>query len=62
MIFFMSLARSVYRKKKEKGEIFLDLKLLEIKPGELDRRLESWLESIDRIGYVTEPDKIVFHE
>lgn len=46
----------------EKGEIFLDLKLLEIKPGELDRRLESWLDSIDRIGYVTEPDKIVFHE
>lgn len=43
----------------EKGEIFLDLKLLEIKQGELDRRLESWL---DRIGYVTEPDKIVFHE
>ena len=59
MIFFMSLARSVYRKKEE---IFLDLKLLEIKPGELDRRLESWLDSIDRIGYVTEPDKIVFHE
>ena len=55
----MSLARSVYRKKEE---IFLDLKLLEIKPGELDRRLESWLDSIDRIGYVTEPDKIVFHE
>ena len=44
------------------GEIFLDLKLLEIKPGESDRRLESWLDSIDRIGYVTEPDKIVFHE
>lgn len=43
----------------EKGEIFLDLKLLEIKPGELDGRLESWLDSI---GYVTEPDKIVFHE
>ena len=43
----------------EKGEIFLDLKLLEIKQGELDRRLESWLDSI---GYVTEPDKIVFHE
>ena len=39
----------------EKGEIFLDLKLLEIKQGELDRRLESWLDSIDRIGYVT-PD------
>ena len=56
MIFFMSLARSVYRKK---GEIFLDLKLLEIKPGELDGRLESWLDSI---GYVTEPDMLVFHE
>lgn len=40
----------------------MDLKLLEIKQGELDRRLESWLDSIDRIGYVTEPDKIVFHE
>lgn len=37
----------------------MDLKLLEIKPGELDVRLESWLDSI---GYVTEPDKIVFHE
>lgn len=46
----------------EKGEIFLNLKLLETKPGELDRRLESWLGSIDRIGYVTEPDEIVFHE
>ena len=40
----------------------MDLKLLEIKPGELDRRLESWLRSIDMIGYVTEPDEIVFHE
>ena len=46
----------------EKGEIFLNLKLAEIKPGELDRRLESWLRSIDMIGYVTEPDEIVFHE
>ena len=46
----------------EKGEIFLNLKLVEIKPGELDRRLESWLRSIDMIGYVTEPDEIVFHE
>ena len=34
----------------EKGEIFLNLKLMETKPGELDRRLESWLHSIDGIG------------
>ena len=46
----------------EKGEIFLNLKLMETKPGELDRRLESWLHSIDGIGYLTEPDKIIFHE
>lgn len=46
----------------EKGEIFLNLKLIETKPGELDRRLESWLHSIDGIGYLTEPDKIIFHE
>ena len=54
---------AIVREIKARGhKIFLDLKLLEIKPGELDRRLESWLDSIDRIGYVTEPDKIVFHE
>ena len=46
----------------EKGEIFLNLNLIETKPGELDRRLESWLHSIDGIGYLTEPDKIIFHE
>ena len=46
----------------EKGEIFLNLKLIETNPGELDRRLESWLHSIEGIGYLTEPDKIIFHE
>ena len=76
MIFFMSSARIVYRKndrrnlygenqngkRKENGEIFLNLKLMETKPGELDRRLENWLHSIDGIDYLTEPDKIIFHE
>ena len=42
----------------EKGEIFLNRKLIETKPGELDRRLESWLHTIEWIGYLTEPDKI----
>lgn len=46
----------------EKGEIFLNLKLIETKPGELDRRLESWLHTIEGIGYLTKPDKIIFHE
>ena len=46
----------------EKGEIFLTRKLIETKSGELDRRLESWLRTIDGIGYFTEPDKIIFRE
>lgn len=46
----------------EKGEIFLNRKLIETKPGELDRRLASWLRTIEWIGYLTEPDKIIFRE
>ncbi len=46
----------------EKGEIFLNLELIDTEPGELDRRLESWLHSIDMIGYLTKYDEIVFHE
>ena len=46
----------------ENGEIFLNLQLIETKKGELDRRLESWLQSIDLIGYLEEPHEILFRE
>lgn len=46
----------------EKGEIFLNLQLIETKKGELDRRLKSWLQSIDLIGYLEEPHEILFRE
>lgn len=46
----------------EKGEIFLNRELTETKRGELDRRLESWLCTIDAIGYLTSSDEIIFHD
>ena len=55
----MSSARIVYRKNENDRR---NLNLIETKPGELDRRLESWLHSMDGIGYLTEPDKVIFHE
>jgi len=46
----------------QKGEIFLNCKLLEIQKGELDRRLDSWLDSIGLSGYLREPHKVYFRE
>lgn len=47
---------------REKGEIFINGELMETDPRELDKRLESWLTSIDLIGYLTNPHEICFHE
>lgn len=47
---------------REKGEIFINGKLTETDPRALDERLESWLTSIDLIGYLTKPDMICYHE
>ncbi len=45
----------------KKGEIFLNRVLLETKEGELDRRLEEWLNSIQLLGYLEKPNEILFH-
>lgn len=47
---------------REKGEIFINGELTETDPRALDEKLESWLTSIDLIGYLTKPDEINFHE
>lgn len=46
----------------EKGEIFINRELVETNPEELDERLENWLHSIDLIGYLREPNEIIFHK
>lgn len=45
----------------KKGEIFLNRELQETKEGELDRRLEEWLHSIELLGYLEKPNEILFH-
>lgn len=45
----------------EKGEIFLNLELVETKKGELDRRLDDWLNTIEFLRYFEEPHKVNFH-
>ena len=46
---------------RENGAIYINGKLTETDPKALDEKLESWLTSIDLIGYLREPDEICFH-
>lgn len=46
---------------RESGAVYINGKLTETDPGALDEKLESWLHSIDLIGYLTKPDEICFH-
>lgn len=47
---------------RENGAVYINGKLTETDPGALDEKLESWLYSIDLIGYLREPDEICFRE
>lgn len=46
---------------RENGAVYINGKHTETDPKALDEKLESWLYSIDLIGYLREPDEICFH-
>lgn len=48
---------------REKGEVFINGKLVETEEGALDQRLENWLNTIEHwTGHLMPPHEIVFHK